>query len=143
MVFRHFGYVNLPIKNRSIKEKVELITSHSVTEMMDDLSWPTLKERRIKTRLINCYKISNNKMEIPYTDIFIPNQSKTRTSHSKTFRQLPCKKNRFKYSFFCNTIPDWYKLSETTLYRLVFIRRSLSVGQLRSSIISVILLVLW
>lgn len=81
--------------------------------MMDDLSWPTLKERRTKTRLINFYKISNNKMEIPYTDILIPNQSKTRTSHSKTFRQLPCKKDSFKYSFFCNTIPDWNKLPET------------------------------
>ena len=69
--------------------------------MMDDLSWPTLKERCTKTRLINFYKISNNKMEIPYTDILIPNQSKTRTSHSKTFRQLPCKKDN---SFFCNTI---------------------------------------
>jgi hypothetical protein len=41
----------------------------------------------------NFYKISNNKMEIPYTDILIPNQSKTRTSHSKTFRQLLCKKD--------------------------------------------------
>jgi myo-inositol-hexaphosphate 3-phosphohydrolase len=45
----------------------------SVTEMMDDLSWSTLKERCTKTRLINFYKISNNKMEIPYTDILIPN----------------------------------------------------------------------
>ena len=40
--------------------------------MMDDLSWPTLKERCTKTRLINFYKISNNKMEIPYTDILKP-----------------------------------------------------------------------
>ena len=84
----------------------------SVTEMMDDLSWSTLKERGTKTRLINFYKISNNKMD---TDILKPNQSKTftRTSHSKTFRQLPCKKDSFKYSFFCNTIPDWIKLPET------------------------------
>jgi hypothetical protein len=81
--------------------------------MMDDLSWPTLKERRTKTKLINFYKISNNKMEITYTDILIPNQSKTRTSHSKTFRQLPCKKYSFKYFFFCNTISDWNKLPET------------------------------
>jgi hypothetical protein len=53
------------------------------------------------------------KMEIPYTNILIPNQSKTRTSHSKTFRQLPCKKDSFKYSFFCNTMPDWNELPET------------------------------
>jgi hypothetical protein len=38
----------------------------SVTEMMDELSWTTLEERRSKTRLINFYKISNNKMEMPY-----------------------------------------------------------------------------
>ena len=45
--------------------------------------------------------------------MLIPNQSKTRTSHSKTFRQFPCKKDGFKYSFFCNTIVDWNKLPET------------------------------
>jgi hypothetical protein len=42
--------------------------------MMDDLSWSTLKERCTKTRLINFYKISNNKMEIPYTDILLKNK---------------------------------------------------------------------
>jgi hypothetical protein len=52
----------------------------SVTEMMDDLSWPTLKERRTKTRQINFYKISNNKMEIPYRHTYaksIKNQNFT------------------------------------------------------------------
>jgi hypothetical protein len=60
--------------------------------MMDDLSWPTLKERRTKTRLINFYKISNNKMEIPYTDILIPNQSKTRTYTQKHLDNFLAKK---------------------------------------------------
>ena len=52
----------------------------SVTEMMDDLILPTLKERRTKTRQINFYKISNNKMEIPYRHTYaksIKNQNFT------------------------------------------------------------------
>ena len=61
--------------------------------MMVDLSWPTLKERRTKTRQINFYKISNNKMEIPYTDI----NEKPELHTQKHLDNFLAKKDSFKY----------------------------------------------
>jgi hypothetical protein len=43
----------------------------SVTDMMHALSWPTLQEHRILTRLQMFHKIVNNKIEIPHKNILI------------------------------------------------------------------------
>lgn len=84
----------------------------SVTEMIHSLDWPTLQERRLKTRLHIFYKIINNKIAVPYDNILIPSQSRTRSTHSNTIRQIQCNKDSFKFSFFCRTIKDWNKLPE-------------------------------
>jgi hypothetical protein len=84
----------------------------SVTEMIHSLDWPTLQERRLKTRLHIFYKIINNKIAVPYDNILIHSQSRTRSTHSNTIRQIQCNKDSFKFSFFCRTIKDWNKLPE-------------------------------
>ena len=56
----------------------------SVTEMIHSLDWPTLQERRLKTRLHIFYKIINNKIAVPYDNILISSQSRTRSTHSNT-----------------------------------------------------------
>ena len=84
----------------------------SVTEMIHALDWPTLQERRLKTRLHIFYKIINNKIAVPYDNILIPSQSRARSTHSNTIRQIQCIKDSFKFSFFCRTIKDWNKLPE-------------------------------
>ena len=43
-----------------------------VTEMIHSFDWPTLQERRLKTRLHIFYKIINNKIAVPYDNILIP-----------------------------------------------------------------------
>ena len=53
--------------------------------------------------------ITKFQMVIPHSDILTQNHSKTRTGHTKTFRQLPCKNDSFKFSFFCSTLQDWSK----------------------------------
>ena len=58
------------------------------------------------------HKIVNNKIEIPRENILIKSQSKTRSTHNLTFRQIQCNKDRYKFSFFCRTIKDWNKLPE-------------------------------
>ena len=80
--------------------------------MIHSLDWPTLQERHIKTRLHIFYKIINNKIAVPYDNIPIPSQSRTRSTHSNTIRQIQCNKDSFKFSFFCRTIKDWNKLPE-------------------------------
>jgi hypothetical protein len=78
--------------------------------MIHSLDWPTLQER--KARLHIFYKIINNKIAVPYDNILIHSQSRTRSTHSNTIRQIQCNKDSFKFSFFCRTIKDWNKLLE-------------------------------
>jgi hypothetical protein len=54
----------------------------SVNTTIDTLGWPTLAERRLKTRLIMCYKITHCLIGIP-TDIFVPSDNRLRKHHSK------------------------------------------------------------
>ena len=51
----------------------------SVTSLIDTLGWPTLAERRLKTRLIMMYKITHALIAIP-NNILIPTDSRTRKS---------------------------------------------------------------
>ena len=82
----------------------------SVSDMLQNLKWQTLQERRLKTRLQMFHKVINNEIAIPSQDILIKSQSKTRSTHQLTFRQLQCNKDSFKFSFFSQTIKDWNKL---------------------------------
>ena len=86
--------------------------TESVTNMINTLHWPTLQERRLKSRLNMFHRITNNKIAIPHTDILIKSQSNTRSSHEQTYRQIRCSKDSYKFSFFCQTIKDWNKLPE-------------------------------
>jgi hypothetical protein len=63
--------------------------------MIDTTSpgWPTLAERRLKTRLIMMYKIT-------HALIAIPTDSRTRKSHNQTFRHITTQKDTYKWSFF-------------------------------------------
>ena len=75
----------------------------SVTSMIDTLGWPTLAERRLKTRLIMLYKITHALIAIP-NNILIPTDSRTRKSHNQTFRHITTQKDTYKCSFFPHTI---------------------------------------
>ena len=55
--------------------------------MIDTLGWPTLAERRLKTRLIMLCKITHALIDIPNI-ILIPTDSRTRKSHNQTFRHI-------------------------------------------------------
>ena len=71
----------------------------SVTSMIDTLGWPTLAERRLKTRLIMLFKITHALIAIPNI-ILIPTDSRTRKSHNQTFRHITTQKDTYKWSFF-------------------------------------------
>jgi hypothetical protein len=53
--------------------------TNSVSSMIDTLGWPTLAERRLKTRLVMMYKITLALIAIP-NNILIPTDSRTRKS---------------------------------------------------------------
>ena len=78
----------------------------SVSEMIEHLKWQSLQECRLKTRLQMLHKVINNEIAIPSQDILIKSQSRTRTTHQETYRQLQCYKDTFKFSFFSQTIKE-------------------------------------
>ena len=86
----------------------------SVTSIIATLGWPTLAERRIKTRLIMMYKITHALIAIP-NNILIPTDSRTRKSHNQTFRHITTQKDTYKWSFFPHTIVQWNILPQTII----------------------------
>ena len=84
----------------------------SVTSMIDTLDWPTLAERRLKTRLIMMYKITHVLIAIP-NNILIPTDSRTRKYHNQTFKHITTQKIHTNGHFFSHTIVQWNILPQT------------------------------
>ena len=86
--------------------------SVSVTNLLKNLSWPTLQQRRICNRGIMLYKILNKQVEIPITStIFRPNISSTR-GNNRRFIQLQCHLDCYNNSFFPDAIRIWNSLPQ-------------------------------
>ena len=81
----------------------------SVNTMIDTLGWPTLAERRLKTRLIMLYKITHCLIAIP-TYILVPSDNRLRKHHSQSYQHIQTSKDTYKWSFFPHTIIQWNML---------------------------------
>lgn len=86
-----------------------IIISISPTEMIRNLGWDSLKQRRAKIRLATLYKIMFNLVEIPREQFLIPTTS-TYQSHCLNFQRPTTTTNYLKYSFFPRTIAQWNSL---------------------------------
>jgi hypothetical protein len=84
---------------------------YSVTDMLEDLSWETLEQRRLKARVGMGYWVINHLVQIPDSQL-VPTTVDTR-GHSKKFHQLPTRTNYYKATFFPAMIPLWNSLPET------------------------------
>ena len=82
----------------------------SVTQMIKDLNWRTLEQRRIDSRLTLMYKITYDLVAIPAADHLIPNTRQSRHNHLLAYRQIPTLKDYYKYTFFPRTIVNWNAL---------------------------------
>ena len=85
-------------------------TTESVTAMLRDLSWETLEQRRLKSRVTMGYRIIHNLVMIP-ADQLTPSTVNTR-GHNMKYNQLTTRTNYYKYSFFPSLIPLWNSLPE-------------------------------
>ena len=90
----------------------------SVTYMLQTLTWPTLQQRRLKTKLIIFYKIVHHIVAVP-TTILILTDPRIRQFHPFTYRHLHALKDPHKYSFFPNTIIHWNLLPQTIVLLLL------------------------
>ena len=85
----------------------------SMTGILEQLKWESLKKRRTDNQLILLYKGLKGKARIPADDL-IPKTRRCRNSHSKAC-QLPSASiiEAYKCSFFPQTIRDWNDLPDS------------------------------
>ena len=81
----------------------------SMTGILKELKWETLKKRRKDNRLILLYKGLKGKARIP-TDDLIPKNRRCRNQHS----MVSASKNAYKKSF-PQTIRDWNVLPDSLI----------------------------
>ena len=86
----------------------------SMTGILGQLKWESLKKRRKDIRLILLYKGLKGKTRIP-TDDLIPKTRRGRNQHSLAFQIPSASKDVYKYSFFPQIIRDWNDLPESLI----------------------------
>jgi hypothetical protein len=64
-------------------------TTSSITDMLQTLTWPTLQQRRLKTKLIMFYKIVHHIVAVP-TTILIPTDPRIRQFHPIYIQTSSC-----------------------------------------------------
>ena len=79
----------------------------SRSKLYEELGWETLSDRRMCRRILQIHKISENKT--PYLTEKLPPNCRALFSGNirNTFREIFCKSNRFKNSFFPDAIASW------------------------------------
>ena len=86
----------------------------SMTGILGQLKWESLKKRRTDNRLILLYKGLKGKARIP-TDDLIPKTRRDRNQHSLAFQIPSASKDIYMHSFFPQTIRDWNDLPESLI----------------------------
>ena len=80
----------------------------SVTDMLQNLNWPSLEIRRKRVRLIMFYKIIHYVVAIhPLDTLLLPTTTITRYNSSHTYQHIRTDKYSYKYSFYPRTIIQW------------------------------------
>ena len=82
----------------------------SVSAMVDDLGWESLKERRHNNRIVLLYKVKNGLVEVPSQYHPVPNNTKVSRVHGQQYVRYQAAIDTFKFSFLPRTIVDWNKL---------------------------------
>ena len=82
----------------------------SPTQMMKDLHWHTLQERRFVSRQVMLYKIINKQTAVHLPDRLKQPTRTLRNQHSYSYINIRTQSNNYKYSFFPRTIWEWNML---------------------------------
>lgn len=88
-------------------------TSH-VSNMLDELDWPTLQDRRRNLRLTMLYKIRNNLVATTGADQLTPLAHSSR-HHNSCAYEIHSGPQYYTHSFYQRTIREWNKLEEDTV----------------------------
>ena len=87
--------------------------TRSVSEMLDELEWPSLEASRDRSSLLLFHKIHSGALPIEKDKYLTPAHSlkSTRASHRAQYCRCQTYSDALKNSFFPRTIPQWNGLS--------------------------------
>ena len=85
----------------------------SVTQIVENLGWRTLEQRRADARLCLFYKVAHGLVAVPLPDYIQYSNRVSRYCHSMTFRQVSTSTDYYKYSFFPLAIVQWNALPQS------------------------------
>ena len=84
--------------------------SHSVTAMLQSLTWPTLQHRRRRMRLTLLYKCINGLIALKIPNYFTPINTNTRLHHHRSYNFSYVRTDAYINNFFPRTIREWNDL---------------------------------
>ena len=84
----------------------------SVSEMIKQLKWCTLAQRREQQRLLLFYKTVNNLVAVEKSKYLSQYSGRSRHFNSQSFHKPPSTCDVHKFSFFPRTIPTWNALPD-------------------------------
>jgi len=88
----------------------------SVSDMLEQLQWPSLQDRRRTSRLAMLYKILNGLAHVRCKTLKpLPSSNRCRRGHSLQLQHIPCRTNYRLNSFLPRTVREWNNLSEETV----------------------------
>ena len=93
----------IKLKGCSVELQVRQIY-YSVSNILDELGWPPLSQRRQDAWLILYYKIINGLAQVPFEGILIEAYTGTRTKHTVKFRHAGHTTSQYGQSLFPKTI---------------------------------------
>ena len=85
--------------------------------MLDELEWPSLEDRRLKSSLTFFYKIHSGTVSLDKDKYLIPAHRLryTRASHESQYTRYMSYTDALKNSFFPRTIPLWNSLPSSVV----------------------------
>ena len=89
----------------------------SVGQMIEQLEWPSLEERRRAARLTMLYKIQSNTVRVRCHELQ-PSVSRSRrstVSNSRQLERITCTKDYRLHAFFPRTVRQWNSLPESAV----------------------------
>ena len=81
-------------------------TEGTVTNILKDLQWPSLEQRRKTNRLAIMYKIQNDQIATPIPQYLHRQMTQTRQFHPQRFCIVAIHSETYKHSFSPHTIKD-------------------------------------
>lgn len=87
----------------------------SVTDMITNLQWPSLEQRRLKSQLIMFYKIVHKVVKIDMPESIVSKRVSTRRGNQYSYIQPSCRTYIYSYSFFPRVTRAWNTLPVSTV----------------------------